>query len=204
MTLAATTQTDIVNAALGHLHKRAIASMTENSPERLEASRAWPKCLKECLRAFPWPFAKVTEALALSDIEPPSQYEYAYAWPANAATVWIVYNEATANQKEGEVFEKLFDPDSNAVYIATNCDDAIAVYTYLLEDTSKYDSFFCSVLSLRLAVEMCGRLVGDDDLSTNLMKTFQNMISDAKRLGSYEDKSTGKDARTSSFEDARE
>jgi len=204
MTLAATTQTDIVNAALGHLHKRAIASMTENSPERLEASRAWTKCLKECLRSFPWPFAKVTETLALSDVEPPPQYEYSYAWPANAAAVWIVYNEATVNQKDGEVFEKMFDPDTNTVYIATNCDSAYAVYTYLLEDTSKYDSYFVTVMSFRLAAEMCGRLTGDDELTKDLMKTFNAMISDAKRLGSYEDKSTNKDSRTSSFEDARE
>ena len=59
-------------------------------------------------------------------------------------------------------------------------------------------------MSFRLAAEMCGRLTGDDELTKDLMKTFNAMISDAKRLGSYEDKSTNKDSRTSSFEDARE
>jgi hypothetical protein len=201
--MPAPTQVSIINLSLSHLGQKPIQSITEVTVQAQTAMRVWDFALKEALRSYNWGFAKVNVALAEVSTYTPLTYKYAYAYPAQCVAIRKILNEATPKQTIGEKFREMYDPNTNQIIIETDCADAYAEYTYLVTDVTKYDSYFITALSHRLATELAMPLNGDKEMAETQIKIFNDQISEAHRHSSYENLETHEANEQSAIVDAR-
>lgn len=212
--MAGSSQTDVFNLALGRLAVKPVAAPNENTVMATVLSRIWNFCRKNALSQMNWGFAKVPgEALILlSDYTPPSQWLYAYGYPVKALEVWKLYNpdlisdpllirdpmidpisppmdNATSYLALGEKFQTVLDPANNRKVILTNCQDALAEYTYDVTDPTLWDDSFVDAMGFLLASHAAMSLVGDPDLTKKMADAAQAAFSEAKRLNKAEDNS---------------
>lgn len=195
-------QVQICNLALGHISQRPIQDINEGTPQANACSSVWDACVQECLRGQDWPFATVSEALAV--IPGYSQYgwTYAYAYPSNCMACWRVYNEQTIDKQTGEMFRKVFARTLNQLVILTNCENAYAEFTYKISDTNLFDANFATVLAYRIAADIAMPLNADPQQATAMIQIFNGMMSDAQRMAKYENYQA-EGPTSSSFEDSR-
>jgi hypothetical protein len=72
----------IINMAIGKLgNSRILASLTEDTAERIAATTVWEYILDEVNEAKEWKFARTSVALDRSDIAPENGYAYGYPLP---------------------------------------------------------------------------------------------------------------------------
>lgn len=205
------TQTDIFNLALTRLAVKPVGAPNENTVMATVLSRVWDFCRRNGLSATNWKFANIPgEALVLSKTyTPPSQWLYAYIYPTKALAVWTIYNPALISDPlliqdpvinpiapplqnvqsylgSGEAFDTVFDPATNAQVILTNCQDALAEYTYDQTDPTLWSDAFVDFMSYFLAAQAAMPLVGDPDLAKQMAAAAQNAASEAKRLSKGE------------------
>lgn len=179
-------QIGIINLGLGLISQRTIESLTEGSVQANAANDVWVPCVQECLRGNNWSFASVEQVLALVANATLLNWKYVYAYPANAMAVWKVYNTYTADQKKGEDFKEYLIPTLGVKVIATNCQNAYVEYTYYVQDTTIFDPSFVTMLSYRLAASLAMPLNADAEQAMNMTKVFENQMSEAQRMSSYE------------------
>ena len=208
--MPATSQTEIINLALGHLKQRKITSPTEVSVQAQEAMRYYEIARKEALRSHDWGFATVVKDGALDATYPVSatgvyagEWLFAYTYPANAVAIWHLYNEATVDKDNGELFRVLYDDTNNKKVIVTNTENALIEYTFDVQDTTMYDANFVTAFGWRLAYEMAPNLTGDDAVADEMMNMFNMAISEAERMSSYEARDEQGKKTKSSYEDVR-
>lgn len=187
--MAGTTQTEICNLALLHIAKKAISIITDtNSPNAIACNRVWTIAVRETLRSNDWTFARVVEELTESATYDPTPYGYIYAYvvPVRCLSIRTIFNEGTKDKNLGEKYERVFDPATNEQLILTNCQDAYIKYTYLVSDITQFDPSFVTALGYRLAAELAKPLTGDDSLTVKMIQLFNNAVSEAQRMASYE------------------
>jgi len=201
--MSAPTQVSIINLSLSHVAAKPIQSLVEVTVQCQAALRAWDFTLKETLRGYNWGFAKTQVALAEVATYTPLIYEYAYAMPAQCVAVRLVFNAGTLDQDVGEKFEVLYDPTTNQNIIVTDCETAYAEYTYLVADVTKFDSFFITTLSHRLAAELAMPLSGDKDMAKDQLTIFNTLCSEAHRHSSYESNKAHESNEKSDIVDSR-
>jgi len=107
---------------------------------------------------------------------------YVYAYPSKAATVWAVFNEATAEEKDTQEFDTVFLPGPNKRAIVSNLEEAYCEYTYKVQDTSIWSSTFIVAFSFRLAAMMAHTLLGDVQKGLKLMEISNAYVNEAKRV----------------------
>lgn len=71
----------VVNMALQRIGVGAIAALTEDSPQAIEANRVWEYIRDEVLAAKDWAFARTRVALAQNTTSPEYTFDYAYTLP---------------------------------------------------------------------------------------------------------------------------
>ena len=208
--MALVSKTEIINLALGHLKQRKITSETEVSVQAQEAMRSYDIARREALRSHDWGFATVVKDGALDSTYPASttgvyagEWLFAYTYPANAIAVWHVYNEATKDKDNGELFRCIYDDTNNKKVILTNTEYALIEYTFDVQDTTMYDANFIPAFAWRLAYEMAPNLTGDDAIAGEMLKMFNMAVSEAERMSSYEARDEQSKKTTSSYEDVR-
>lgn len=179
-------QVSIWNLALSHVAQKPVVAITDTSPQALACARVWDISLKDALRASKPGFARAIVALALHATYVPLHWTYAYAYPANAVSMNLVYNEATQDPTVGEQFRELYIPASNEKVIVTNCESAYGEYTYNIIDTTLFDPSFVTALALKLASNLAVPLVGDRAMADSLDKKFIIAASECDRHNSYE------------------
>lgn len=191
---------DIANMALTHLGMNGITSFTQNNPSAIACNTFFVPTRDEVLGESQWPFARVSEALALTN-EEVLGWDYCYLYPVKAAGVWNVYDEATVNKKGEQEFEVVYIPDSNIKVICSNLASAYADYTYKINDTSLYNNKFIMAFSYRLAAAMAHTLTGSAEVGLKLMDIYNALISEAKRISGSEKKK--KPNQVSSYQESR-
>ena len=191
------TQIAIANIALVHISQRPITSISDvNSVQAVACNRVWSLALKDTLSNNDWNFARVIELLVESATYDPTinDWLYAYVVPANCIAVRSVFNSYTKNKDLGEKYVRMFDPTVTPAeqLILTNVggdtsqDYAYARYTYNVTDPTLFDPCFIASFAYKLAAELCPILVGDETKTANLIKLYNNSISDSQRTNSYE------------------
>lgn len=183
-----TSQTEIINLALGHIGQKPVEDITEKSSQANASLKIWNSCLKETLQNHDWSFATIVLPLDLhATYDPePAGYLFAYAYPANCLALWHVYNSETIDKTLGERYRVLYDPTSKTKVVLTDTALAYGEYTFYVDDTSKFDQFFVTALSHRLASELAIILNGDAEMAKTQIAIFNTMISEAERMNSYE------------------
>lgn len=205
-----TSQTEIINLALGHLKQRKITSPTEVSVQAQEAMRCYETARKETLRNHDWGFATVVKDGALDATYAASttglyagEWDFAYTYPSNAIAVWHVYNENTVDKDNGELFRVLYDDTNNKKVIVTNTEYAMIEYTFDVQDTTMFDANFVTAFAWRLAYDMAPNLTGDDNIAMEMIKMFNMAISEAERMSSYEARDEQSKKTKSAYEEIR-
>jgi hypothetical protein len=160
--------------------------------------------LREVLASYNWSFARVVVALAQVANYTPLKETYAYARPSNCMAIWAVYSEGTLDQQKGEVFREMYDPTNNQDVICCDIEDAYVEYTYYVTDTTKFEPYFVTVLSHRIAAELAKILNGDKEEAKGQIAIYTTMINEAHRHSSYSNNPDTSVKETSAFVDSRE
>ncbi len=175
---------DICNMSLAHLGMRGITSLTAstNNPSVIACNKFYDPSRDDVFSNYRWPFATVRGLLAESSSSVLG-WDYVYAYPARAATVWAVFDEATVDNKEEQEFETIFIPSINAKVLCSNKATAYAEYTYIVEDTTIFSPNFILAFSYKLGAAMAITLTVNQELGLALATMYAGMISEAKRIG---------------------
>ena len=154
---------DICNLALAHLGDTAtIASISppEGSAQAEPCARFYPVARDTLLESHNWKFATRRATLALLDADA-FNWTYAYAEPAGALRVVSILPGTAMSTDEGEQFETMGDDEGNAL-VLTDLEDATALYTVRVTDTTKFSPLFVDALSRLLAAYLAGPVIKGD------------------------------------------
>jgi len=178
------TEEDIANLALSHLGDTAtVVSLNppEGSAQSEHAARFYPIARDTLLEMHPWRFSTRRIALAQLTSNWP-EWDFAYAKPSDALKVWAVLppdasddNSAPAKltadiiptgmQGWGVYTPKPFTMEvdaSGAEVIYTDQDNAVARYSVVVTDTSRFSPLFVMALSWHLASMLAGPVIKGD------------------------------------------
>ena len=197
-------QLKLYNLALNHLGMKSIGNLTGSDPSTVACNLYFEPCRDDILREHEWSFAVVQEAMVAYTGTVPLGFLFAYDYPTtNAATVWTVFNEGCADDKAKTDFKTFYLPSLAKKILCCDIEDAYMEYTYIVTDISMWDAKFFLAVSYRLAASIAKGLTGDPTgaISMALSQTYNNLISEAKRIGAIED--TKKPKQTSGYQAAR-
>lgn len=158
---------DICNRALRHLGVSVeIANLaTEKSKEAKACRRFYEDARDEVLRDFDWPFARVTELLALVEDftdDDDADWSYSYRYPADAVAVRRVVLAGWSRRERQETKTRyLIGRDDDGALIYTDLGDASVEFTYRETDTSRFPPDFRAAVSRLLAHYIGPSVAGD-------------------------------------------
>lgn len=183
-----TSTVDIYNMALGHLGKQPnVSSVSESSKEAEQCAIFYPQALKATLRAHDWKFARKRTALA-SLGNPPSTWDYEYAYPNNCVSVrHVIADDATTENDANYQSFEVANNDTRLV-IYSDQEDAVAVYTGYVTDPNLFDPLFVNALSWHLAFYLAGPLTRKTDLQQTAYAAFESIVSRAQAADQNERK----------------
>lgn len=148
---------DICNLALGFLGDEAtVVSIDppEGSAQADKCARFYPTAVAACLELHEWSFS-ITRTIGNGNVTPPpSAWQYAYAWPADAVRVWAVLPQDSEDINGQEFTVETLSNGSKV--ILTNQEDAILRYTRLVTDTGRFSPLFVEALICMLAAKLAG------------------------------------------------
>lgn len=166
-------QVEICNRALIRLGADTITDITENTKEARLCNVIYDAVRRDLLRSHPWNFAMKRANLASSTTDPEFQYMYAYTLPSDCLRVWDVYFTTFPYKIEGRTLVT----DDNACYLIYISDE---------DDTEIFDSAFTSLLSIKLAMEMCYNITGQSTMVSVLQDEFNRIKREAKQFDGQE------------------
>ncbi len=170
-------EVSIANLALARLgNSQLITALSDSSnPARL-CNRFYSQCRKEVLRAFPWPFAMRSVALAQVAGETFPGWEYLYQYPSGCLSMRYVGDEsgvrvaqtylyrhdwmAFGNLVRRYPFTLMNRADGN-IGVLSDIAGAYGFYTVDIVNAGVFPADFESVVAWRLAMEVGGPLQAD-------------------------------------------
>lgn len=170
----AQSSTDICNSALQRVGAATITSIADNSREARACAVAYDSNRRDELRKYPWKFAIKRAVLAPSATAPAFDYKYAFPLPADCLRVLFPKDYSCDWVVEGGS-------------VLTNSGDTLYVrYIADIEDVSKFDSNFYSVLAIALAMDVVEVLTNSNQKKQLLAQDYDNAIKAARRTDSFE------------------
>lgn len=177
---------EIINLALAKLSDgNTLQSLSENSPEAMQAQAHWDVAVRGVLSEFPWDFAKKQQRLnQLAEDVSLSAYEYHYAYPVNCILIRRVYSSAA--QAGNVPFSTGLSFDGNQRIVMCNQEDAVAEYTIDAPPVTSFPVSFVNALAWRLAAEIAlaiGRSNAGELLQAYAMTLNEAKLADAREVG---------------------
>lgn len=167
-------EVDICNLALSHLGDKAtVASLSppEGSAQAEHCARFYPIARDTLLESHAWKFA--TRRAALAQLDTPSfNWSFAYAEPNNALRIISILPATSQPDEQGQPFETMADADGTPL-IFTDLEDATAVYTAVVTDTTKFSPLVVDALSRLLASYLAGPIIKGDAGKAEAKAQFQ-------------------------------
>lgn len=177
---------DCCNLALSRIGfgtQRQITTLTPpDDTDYAEAcARILPTLLALVLEEFPWPFARLCKALAVSTVTVPSGWTYAYAVPADARHVFHVEQDGFIPSwldldAQRNRWEVMADPSGSGQIIVSDTVDAWAWYTRDVTELQFASESFGDAVAWRLAAELGLGLKADASLSKNAMAFYNHAV----------------------------
>lgn len=147
----------ICNLALIKIgHRELIDDLSEDSTEAQLCNELYEPCRDEVLEAFKWLFATKHATLAALATDPPTNWLYAYALPADfiaARGLVLAGNRAPANDQRIR-YAIEFDATSAKPVLVTDQDAAELIYTFKATNVATYSPMFVTALAWRLAIDL--------------------------------------------------
>lgn len=138
--------------ALGHLGVQVEVGNvdTENSPQAAACRRFYDNALKKILRDARWPFGTKIKALALVEEQPNDEWALSYRYPSDCLDFRKIQSGVRNDTEQTRVKFKIAQDDSGLL-VFTDKDLAIAEYTILVEDTTRWPPDFTMAFTYLLA-----------------------------------------------------
>lgn len=174
---------DICNLALTWLGKNTINSVEYERGNSAEAQRcklAFDPTKESVLRDHPWNFATRIEALALVSGQTVPGWNYVYIYPKNCLFHRKVFNIATVNFTQKQPYRVIGSNTSSNCLVLCNLEQAYMEYTANVQDPTLFDASFVDAFVWKLAAQLALPLVGDANLGTKMMNTYQIVLKQAK------------------------
>lgn len=166
----ADSDTEICNMALGHLGvDNDIAELdTERSVEARVCRKFFDTTRDQCLRDFPYPFAKKIETLSEitnaeddDDDHPTDEWDYQYAVPSDCLMPRRILSGSRQDSRDTRVpFLESYGDAGQVIF--TDKDEAVLEYTKRVDEAVRYPADFAMMMSLRLAAVIAPQLTGGD------------------------------------------
>jgi len=171
--MASTVQ--IFNMALRHIGVSiAVASLTENSKERLTMSSFFDNDRQSVLRRYNWPFATSYIPLGLLETEPNADWLYSYRYPVNALRIRRVLTDAGKLETKPPPFRRGRDSIGDVIY--TDIPEAVAECTVDITDSEQFDADFVEALSWKLALSAAPSLARLPKAVDNCARMYEYTI----------------------------
>lgn len=176
--MSAISTVQIANMALSHVGSRSsIESLDESSPEAKACKLWYTLALEQALEGFDWSFARKRQALALAGDDAPAEWSFRYQYPADCVRFRLIWNPIGP---DGDAVPFEIETDSSDQRtIVTNLEDAVGIYTKLIQTPASYTPMFIEALSRTLAYHIAFTLTGDLKIKAELAHGFQGIIAAA-------------------------
>ena len=179
-------EVEICNLALSHLGDSAtVASINppEGSAQAEHCQRWYPIARNSLLEMHDWGFATTRVLLAEVPTEWP-QWQHAYARPSDCVKMLAILPStgACADHVAGQDYVTESDGAGNQI-ILTNQTNAIARYTRVVTDTSRFSPLFTDVLGWYLSTYLAGPVLKGESaikVSRANMQVVLEMLGQAK------------------------
>jgi len=205
--MAITTENDIVNLALAHLHEAALADytdVTDTTPPAVAARLSFDMVRDMVLREHDWGFALHSAELVASADDADADWSYKYDFPTGALRVVRLRNDNTRKAADLE-FTTRHSTDSGVEVIVTDQAEAVAEFIYQETDVTKWltDKNFVEALVFRLAAYLAGPVTGSSAIRAEMLQLFGQTVNQAKQLDSSEQRVDVADNPNQAYVDAR-
>jgi hypothetical protein len=201
----ASSEVEIINAAGSRIGQTAmldseVALADQPRSELATQGALWyPKVRDRLLRwrAFPWPFATIREQLALVAGETRTDWDYVYAYPADALAVRYVVPPAVRNPRRDQMVAHKIEArrDTTAEekpivgkLILCDQENAEIAYTFRVENPAVFDPDFESALEFELAGELARAIPKDEVLALKMQQLAQGALREAAAAALNEQK----------------
>lgn len=201
----ADSKTQLCNMALSHLGTgKEIADLdTEKSEEASACRRFYDIARKATLRDIKWPFAKTFGALGLVSTNPTTEWLYSYRYPSDCVKFIRILSGVRNDTRQSRV-PYILGRDSQGVLIYTDEVNAVAEYTFDLDDPVLYTPDFDIMFSIGLAIYVAPRLTkGDPFKMQDTLRKYYMVEKLRAQSSSLNEEQSEEDPR-SEFERARE
>ncbi|MCY1396705.1 hypothetical protein D9M71_116870 [compost metagenome] len=146
---------EICNIALARVAvTQPIASFTERSKAAEQCALFYAPMRELVLRDFPWPFAE--SIVALADIGTPAPgWAYRYRYPADCAMLREIVRPGQRVELRSDMrtpFKVGYDVGGRVVH--TDQPEALARFTFNVEDPTYFDSLFVDAFAWKIACEV--------------------------------------------------
>lgn len=165
---------DICNLALGHFGDGAAVSSIappDGSAQANHCARFYPIARDALLEMRAWDFATRRVPLAVTAGTPAGSWAYEYAMPTSCACLRAVLADGQADDTATQSFI-VETSDSGSKVILSNTENAIARYTAIVTDPTKFSPLFVTTLSYLLASYVAGPITKDRGVVDAMYKRF--------------------------------
>ncbi len=181
----ATSAVDICNGALCKIGVTDyISALDDPGKEAATANLLYAKQRDTLLSTFPWSFAARRVELALVGAEEGTRdgWLYVYGMPSDCLAPRMVWQKPTSgivcassrSMREDQKWP--FDVEKSAVgdgkVLLSDADNAVLLYTCVVEDVSKFSPLFVEALEFSLAAEMALPLTGKASLEERMRSRY--------------------------------
>lgn len=177
-------EVDICNLALSRLGDNAtVASIDppEGSAQAEHCALFYPLARDSLLEMHPWKFA--TRRVLLARLAVPTwDWQYAYAWPADALRVLAVLPQTASSDDETQAFVVEAAPDGSPM-ILSNQEAASLRYIGRTTDTTRFPPLVSDCLAWLLASYLAGPVIKGDagaGMAKTCLQSFLFAFSQAK------------------------
>jgi hypothetical protein len=181
------TVSQICNLALTHIGNDTITDINDTADSNARICKLFYEPTRDLvLREYPWNFAKrVKLGVAIAGVTVPG-WTYFYAIPSECLFIRAIYNTATYGAASPDKYEKMLNPDTNTLLIATNTENAYIEYTAAVTDPNLFEPAFVKALAYRLAAEIAEKLTGKGAIVNRLFALYKEQISTSATLNANE------------------
>lgn len=170
-----TSVVSICNLALSNIGKDNIQALSDKGAEARACRQFYGQTRDMLLQSHPWNFAGKIEALAEVINDRPRDWAFVYQRPIDCLKVrFIQGSPVDVGAHEGGATDMGFPYSIEGQLIYCNISPAYMVYTYRLEDPTKYPPLFVEALSWHLAVRLAMPLTRDPKIRADAYQLAVN------------------------------
>ncbi len=179
--MATVSKVKIANLALSNIGARSsIESLDELSAEAKQCKLWYDFAREMALEAYDWSFARKRQTLAAHSDDPPSGvWGYRYQYPSDCVKLRYLVNPLGPDA-DPVPFEVESSLDGSTKTILTDLEDAVAVYTWNLEQTALFSIWFVQTMAAALGYFTAFSLTGKTTIQQVMLDKFNVYLAAAE------------------------